>query len=62
MGRFSEKAAYVGFFLMCISKRLNFDGWAAIWHDLSAVILGFGIFVEGARLTQLPMLGTFIAI
>ena len=62
MGRFSEKAAYMGFFLMCISKRLDFEGWAAIWHDITAVVLGLGIFVEGARLTQLPMLGAFVAI
>lgn len=50
MGRYAEKASYAGFLIMCGFWRFNMTGWAAFAHDFTSLVLGFGIFVEGARL------------
>ena len=50
MGRYTEKAAYIGFALMCIFQRVQMTAMAALFHDMTSVILALGIFVEGVRL------------
>lgn len=50
MGRYSEKAVYVGFTAMCIFQRAEITSMAALFHDMTSVILGLGLFVEGIRL------------
>mmetsp|Transcript_38066 Transcript_38066/g.49977 ORF Transcript_38066/g.49977 Transcript_38066/m.49977 type:complete len:103 (-) Transcript_38066:1317-1625(-) len=60
MGRYSEKLAYFGFFAMCLFKRLDQTALAALFHDTTSLLLGFGIFVEGIRLVQAPLAATFL--
>ena len=59
MGRYSERAVYLGFGMMCLFQRLDMMAPAALCHDVTTLVLGFGLFVEGIRLTQLPQLITF---
>ena len=47
--RYTEIATYVGFSIMCIATRFEYITIAALFHDLTAVVFGLGIFVEGLR-------------
>ena len=61
MGRYGEKATYVGFTAMCVCQRLFYLQAAAAMHDLTSLVLGFSVFIEGVRLTQLPMVVAYFA-
>ena len=50
MGRYGEKLAYVGFAGMCVSQRIAYVQPAAFLHDLTSVVMGLSIFIEGVRL------------
>ena len=61
MVRFSERIVYAGFVCISVAQRAGFFFTAALCHDVTAVILGLGIFVEGVRVTQLPNIVAFFA-
>ena len=50
MGRYTEKAVYVGFTVMCIAQRTHYFVGAALFHDITSLVFGLGLFVEGIRL------------
>ena len=60
-GRYTEIISYVGFSVMCIAMHLDNVFIAALCHDLTALIFGLGIFVEGLRMIQFPLFVAFFA-
>ena len=48
--RYTEVISYIGFSLMCVAMYFDDVIIAATFHDITALIFGIGIFVEGMRL------------
>ena len=57
-----ERLQYLGIFSMCLADFFSYNLARDTIHDFTVCIFVIGIFVQGFRLHQIPMICTFTAI